>query len=387
MNRLVLPLLILSCTPENRAFRNPIGALRIETTQIDFGDGPLDSLQTVWLPVTNHGNAVLRLVLDLEGPAEAFQIMRSSLDLDALETAQLEIRYRPQWLITPSRATLHLSWENETQSAVIELVGATLLDADGDGEVDTRLGGLDCDDTDDSIYPGAPEVWYDGIDGNCDGESDYDQDLDGFDRIPEGKDCDDSEPGRFPGQSDGTQADPLLGEDSDCDLLVDEDAFAFGDFLITEAMILPSDQAAAFIEFQNTSDRTLVLDGWKLELNGHAMGWPKGIEVAPGDYVLACDDIAEATHWDCDLEWPGSIGLGAGSGIVKIGPPALAMDQIQWDSTWPIVSGASIQLDAIQADPLLNDSPSAWCESDQPMTGGGLGTPGFENSACPQVSD
>ena len=26
----------------------------------------------------------------------------------------------------------------------------------------------DCDDTDASVFPGAPETWYDGIDQNCD---------------------------------------------------------------------------------------------------------------------------------------------------------------------------------------------------------------------------
>ena len=37
----------------------------------------------------------------------------------------------------------------------------------------------DCDDTDRSISPGQTETWYDGIDQNCDGGSDYDQDADG----------------------------------------------------------------------------------------------------------------------------------------------------------------------------------------------------------------
>lgn len=387
MNRLILPLLVLSCTPDNRAFRNPNGALHVGTTQIDFGDAPLDSLQTAWLPITNHGNAVLSLRFDLIDPVEAFQIMRTRLDLGASQTTELEIRYRPQPLTTPSSATLQLAWANATQSAVIELKGSTLLDADGDGAVDERLGGADCNDSDDAIYPGAPETWYDGHDANCDGQSDFDQDLDGFDRMPEGKDCDDTEPGRFPGQIDGVEGDPLFGQDSDCDILVDEDAFEFGDFLITEAMILPAAQSAAFFEFKNTSGRTLVLDGWELELNGHLMIWPNGIELGPGAYVLACDDISAVTDWHCDLQWPESIGLGAGSGMLKVGPPTLAMDQIQWDATWPISADASFQLDAAQADSVLNDSPSAWCESVQPMSDGGLGTPGIENDVCPPVSD
>ena len=60
-----------------------------------------------------------------------------------------------------------------------------------------------------------PEVWYDGVDQDCDGGSDFDQDGDGFDaetETPGGTDCDDTDAQIFPG------ADELLdGIDNDCD--------------------------------------------------------------------------------------------------------------------------------------------------------------------------
>ena len=52
-----------------------------------------------------------------------------------------------------------------------------LPDLDGDG-IPT---GEDCDDLNADIFPGAEEVWYDGIDQNCDGANDFDRDGDGFD--------------------------------------------------------------------------------------------------------------------------------------------------------------------------------------------------------------
>ena len=61
-------------------------------------------------------------------------------------------------------------------------------DDDGDGYCATGLppggctiGGGDCDAADPSIHPGATEVWYDGVDQDCDATSDYDQDADGYD--------------------------------------------------------------------------------------------------------------------------------------------------------------------------------------------------------------
>lgn len=38
----------------------------------------------------------------------------------------------------------------------------------------------DCNDSDPQIHPRAEEIWYDGIDQNCDGQDDFDQDGDGY---------------------------------------------------------------------------------------------------------------------------------------------------------------------------------------------------------------
>lgn len=67
-------------------------------------------------------------------------------------------------------------------------------DADGDGDDSVSCGGTDCNDADDSIYAGARETWYDGVDSDCGGESDYDKDGDGDDRDSDGgTDCDDTD--------------------------------------------------------------------------------------------------------------------------------------------------------------------------------------------------
>ena len=94
-------------------------------------------------------------------------------------------------------------------------------DQDGDGDTHPDYGGNDCDDTDASIQNGAPDTWYDGVDSNCDGLSDYDQDGDGEDSDQYGgTDCDDT---------DGTIGTTAMefyydGIDANCDGLSDFDA-------------------------------------------------------------------------------------------------------------------------------------------------------------------
>ena len=94
-------------------------------------------------------------------------------------------------------------------------VSAASVDADGDvfNVCD------ECDDSNADVQPYATEVYYDGIDQNCDGLSDYDADLDGYLAYGyrSGDDCDDENPDINPG------AEEIKGDfiDQDCDGIVD----------------------------------------------------------------------------------------------------------------------------------------------------------------------
>ncbi len=87
------------------------------------------------------------------------------------------------------------------------------VDDDGDG-VSVEQG--DCNDDDAAIFPGAREVWYDGVDGDCSGGSDDDRDSDGVAGGSGGTDCDDARPEAFPGAPELCN-----GLDDDCDGAVD----------------------------------------------------------------------------------------------------------------------------------------------------------------------
>jgi formylglycine-generating enzyme required for sulfatase activity len=91
-------------------------------------------------------------------------------------------------------------------------------DDDGDGFAkDSLPGGIDCDDNDPDIHPGAPER-CNYLDDDCDGLTDEDLiDLD-HDGCPACLDCDDYDPQRFPGTADVPHLEvPYNDIDEDCD--------------------------------------------------------------------------------------------------------------------------------------------------------------------------
>ena len=115
----------------------------------------------------------------------------------------------------------------QAASDSVALVIATRI-AKGNLSVDEAeaYGGTDCNDEQATVHPGAYENYYDGLDANCDGLSDYDADEDGFDSDNfGGDDCDDTD---FNINPNGVEV-PRDGIDQDCDGLFDYDQDADGE--------------------------------------------------------------------------------------------------------------------------------------------------------------
>jgi hypothetical protein len=152
-----------------------------------------------------------------------------------------------------------------------------VVDMDGDGYLPPE----DCDDRNRWVYPGAPDAWYDGVDSNCAGDDDFDQDLDGFGT--DVGDCDDEDaqvsPGALPTCGDG--------DDHDCDGVPDCDrqgAFAFmdADVVLLGTVSFASGAALDGGDFNGDGAADLSLDTLADGSHHHVLFGP----LAPGTYPL-----------------------------------------------------------------------------------------------------
>lgn len=185
-------------------------------------------------------------------------------------------------------------------------------DADGDGHGDAAapyedcgapsgyaVTADDCDDTDADAFPGATEVWYDGVDQDCAGGSDDDADGDGVDGADHGgTDCDDTDGATYPGAAERCDA-----ADNDCDSVVDEGAGvcpatveAYDGhtylFVATRTDWVTAQAACAALGYHLVDVRDAAEDAWlwaRAEAADPAIGWWMGLHDR---------DVEGAYGWD-----------------------------------------------------------------------------------------
>jgi hypothetical protein len=225
----------------------------------------------------------------------------------------------------------------------------------------------DCDDDDAAINPGVAEQFYDGIDQNCDGESDFDADADGFDAAAfNGLDCRDTDRSTFPGAAER----PGDGLDQDCDGSIDERAPTLGEIAITEIHPTPID-GPAFLELASRTAAVLALDGIGL-VAGESIVVPANSNLDAFSSFVLCD--VEAPF--CDVVTPLLILDGVTD--LRFGVPlldAVALDTLPW------MPGVSAQWPDTP-DSTANDEGSDWCSA--PPSSEFLTTPNDIRASCTQ---
>jgi len=155
--------------------------------------------------------------LEIEGRLAGYTVEEFSLP--GPEDAAAEAAFRGIWFdgfVDEVVIVAHLA-EDGFGLDLLSVAELGSVDNDGDGWSDEEG---DCDDSDSSVSPDAPELCG-GVDLDCDGIAD---DLDGDGWNPCDGDCDDTDPTVYP-----TAEEACDGADNDCDGLVDESPDADGD--------------------------------------------------------------------------------------------------------------------------------------------------------------
>ena len=202
------------------------GAISVAPPSIDLGTLFVGQTGHSAISVTNIGDGSVAVTLTVIGG------WSTAYTLDAYTSAPMAGASATHNLtLTPT------AWGDHSVSVLVDdsvsgghvevVVSARVqLDQDGDGFGSLDSGGDDCNDDDDTVNPGATEVWYDGVDSDCGGGDDYDQDGDGHIAAAYGgDDCDDLDATINPSAGD-TWYD---GIDSDCADNDDYDQDADGD--------------------------------------------------------------------------------------------------------------------------------------------------------------
>lgn len=195
--------------------------LLVTDTDLDFGRVKLGGSSAASVTINNTGTGTLVIQAFTLSVAGEFEVLaEGGLAIPAQGEAGVTVKYIPVDYASDD-ITLTISSNDPVEPDVtVRLEGSPVTDADEDGFDSLEAGGDDCDDSDPRINPMAEDEWYDGVDSNCDSADDFDQDGDGYqtstyndEPSAGGGDCQDNNPDMHPGADDVWYD----GVDSDCD--------------------------------------------------------------------------------------------------------------------------------------------------------------------------
>ncbi|MFZ5477312.1 MAG: MopE-related protein [Myxococcota bacterium] len=347
-----------------------------------------ESSRTVTVTNACSGETSLAISVRIDGDA-VFGVTTTVSALAPGESGEVTVTYTPVDEVDSAGVLVIASNDPDTPELTVGLAGTTGTDADGDGYSSEAAGGEDCDDGNPAIHPGANEVWYDGIDQDCDDLSDYDQDGDGDDADGYGgADCDDLDADIGP-----SAPETLDLEDDDCDTWVDEDFVVAGSVVVSEIMHHPlavADTAGEWFEIANTG-------AFDIDLVGFVVGGDDGdsvtIEdttvVAAGGVVVLAVNGSTASNGGAMVDYVydrTDLSLSSDDNLILTQAGEVIFD-VEWTSAWYDADGASLSLDPDHFAWSDARTSAYWCPARTAMSGGDHGTPAAANDHCTSIDE
>ncbi|HND28641.1 MAG TPA: MopE-related protein, partial [Myxococcota bacterium] len=164
--------------PESKPEELDKPEIELEVTSLDFGHVDYGQLIPGSVTVTNLGEE--DLVVESISTEAPFYVSPSNMTLQGGASGRITVNVQLVAYGAFSSAITIVSNDEDEGTLTVDLSAAAIDDVDQDGHALLAAGGDDCNDEDADVYPGADEVWYNGVDENCDGANDYDQDGDGY---------------------------------------------------------------------------------------------------------------------------------------------------------------------------------------------------------------
>ncbi|MCK5821229.1 MAG: lamin tail domain-containing protein [Bacteroidales bacterium] len=166
-----------------------------------------------------------------------------------------------------------------------------------------------------------------------------------------------------------------------------------GDLIITEFMVNPSavsDTKGEWIEIFNTSEDDLVLNGIVISdagSNKHTLSSDEDIIISAGGFFVMARNIDSDENGGLTPDYVYSnfsLGNSEDEIIISLDDKTI-LDEIAYNSDWPMYAGASLELNSGIDNPESNNTHSQWHPAVDIYGAGDLGTPGKSNSVSSGV--
>ncbi len=353
---------VIACTgelPSAKQVTEQYAIIQVDVTEIDFGELLMGSLASETIVISNVGEE--NLIIDSFVVTSPFTTPSGGFEIEAGKETPISVQFIPIDYAEVEGSITILSNDLDLPEFTIPIYGSTITDIDSDGVIGTDAGGTDCNDDNPNIYPGALDEWYDGIDSNCDGNDDFDQDGDGFQTIVwnddpanNGGDCQDSNPTMYPGAPDQWYD----GIDSNCDGVNDYDQDGDGSGSLSHSQGSDCDDTDADINSNGVEKVNSIDDDCNGEADDAVPGWS-------ADLVYEGTSTNDKTGWSMvigDINGNGSDDLivgskeyGNGTGSVAVFIDSLPASGSTISDSNNLISGAQSSDEAATGLSFLSD--------------------------------